>query len=296
MSVVTRDGTVGLGLRRISASSDPDPEIKAADTMAILVDVSSCIGCKGCEAACVQWHDLRPPIPTEEAIRAAFSYQSHPDLLPNLFMLMQFREGETDRGTTWFINKYQCMHCDNPGCLEACPAPGAIIQYQNGIVDFDQAQCIGCRMCLVGCPFDVPRFDGRDKPWKCNFCVDRVSAGLEPACAKACPTNALTFGLKSEMVKRGKRDVQQLKERGFGNAVLYDPQGVNGTGYIYVLPHGDQPEMYGLPKEASISPWVSLWQGPLKVIGGAALLGGLIGIFLRHITFGPTTAERETEE
>lgn len=293
MSTVTTEGTVGLGLRRVSASKLPDSGVKQTDTLCILVDVSSCIGCKGCEAACTQWHDLRPPLPTETSKIPFMGYQSGPGLLPNLFMYMRFQEGETEKGVTWFITKYQCMHCDDPGCLKACPAPGAIIQYQNGIVDFDHSKCIGCKFCLSGCPFDVPRYDANNKPWKCNFCIDRVSAGLEPACAKACPTNALSFGTKEEMLMRAKKILDGLKKRGFEKAELYNPKGVGGTGYIYVLPHGDKPEMYGLPKEASISPWISLWKGPIKIFGSIVLWATLLGAFLQLILFGPIKAGKK---
>ena len=284
MSFTTTEGTVGMGLKRVSASKPP-AEVKIYDKLAILVDVSSCIGCKGCEAACVQWHDLKPPLLSEA--QAPVGYQSYPDLMPSIFMMMKFNEAETEKGITWFIAKYQCMHCGDPGCLKACPSPGAIIQYQNGIVDFDHSKCIGCRYCLSGCPFDIPRYDANNKPWKCNFCVDRVSAGLEPACVKTCPTNCLHFGTKEEMLYKAQKIVAQLKQRGFENASVYDPPGVGGTGYIYVLPHGDKPEMYGLPKEASISPLVSLWKGPLKLIGSIVLWGSLLGAFLQLILFGP---------
>ncbi len=289
MSVSTTGGTVGLGIKRLSASKEPDTSIKEYPQLAILVDISACIGCKACEAACQQWHDLTPPIMTPEEVvqRKIAGYQSHPDLRPDLFMLMRFNEGETSRGFTWFITKFQCMHCTEPGCLIACPSPGAVIQYQNGIVDFDHSKCIGCKMCLVGCPFDVPRYDANNKPWKCNFCVDRVSAGLEPACVKTCPTNCLTFGLKKDMVEKGKKIVQSLKERGYENATLYDPEGVNGTGYIYVLPHGDHVKDYNLPENPKIEASIGLWKGPLKTLGSIALWGTLIGAFLQLILWGP---------
>lgn len=285
MATVTTEGTVGLGLKRVSASKLPDQNIKQADQLAILVDISSCIGCKACEAACSQWHDLKPPLHTEEKIFTG--YQSGPGLAPNLFMYMRFQEVETPNGLVWAITKYQCMHCLDPGCLKACPSPGAIIQYANGVVDFDHSKCIGCKFCLAGCPFDVPRYDANNKPWKCNFCIDRISAGLEPMCVKTCPTNALHFGTKEEMLIRANKLLEGLKKRGFDKASIYDPKGVGGAGYIYLLPHGDKPEIYGLPKEASISPLISLWKGPIKLLGSIVLWGTLLGAFLQLILFGP---------
>jgi formate dehydrogenase iron-sulfur subunit len=98
------------------------------------------------------------------------------------------------------------------------------------------------------------------------------------------------------MLHRAKKIVAQLKQRGFEKATIYDPPGVGGTGYIYVLPHGEKPQMYGLPKEASISPLVSLWKGPLKIFGAVVLWGTLLGAFLQLILFGPIKAGNKKED
>ena len=120
-----------------------------------LVDIDLCIGCKACEVACKEWNDLRP----SDTFNFG-SYQSHEDLTATTWDLMRFKEVDLDNGDlAWLIRKDSCMHCDEPGCLLACPAPGAIVQYENGIVDFDQTKCIGCQYCVSGCPFDIPRFD-----------------------------------------------------------------------------------------------------------------------------------------
>ena len=298
MSYLTSGSTTGLAIRRMSATKEPVLDIKDQEQLGILVDISSCTGCKACEVSCIQWHDLNPPIATEEELREnGFSYQSAPDLAANLFMLMKYQEAETDRGWTWFITKRQCMHCDDPGCLTACPSPGAIVQYANGVVDFDQSKCIGCGMCRTGCPFDIPRYDANDHPFKCNFCLDRVGNGMTPACAKACPTNALHFGTRADMVELGHKVVAGLKDRGFPNAALYDSAGVGGAGYVYALPHGDKVEHYGdLPKDPAISSLVHLWKGPLKWIGGAAILGSIAAMFMHLVTAGPKTVESHGKE
>ena len=101
----------------------------------------------------------------------------------------------------WLIRKDGCMHCADPGCLKACPAPGAIVQYSNGIVDFHEENCIGCGYCITGCPFNIPRLSKKDsKVYKCTLCSDRVAVGLEPACVKTCPTGAIVFGTKEDMI------------------------------------------------------------------------------------------------
>jgi len=190
------------------------------------------------------------------------------------------------------------MHCEDPGCLKACPAPGAIVQYSNGIVDFISENCIGCGYCIAGCPFNIPRISKKDnKAYKCTLCSDRVAVGLEPACVKTCPTGAIMFGTKDDMVARGIKRVNDLKERGLQKAALYDPAGVGGTHVMYVLQHGDTPEAYsGLPADPKISPWVSLWKGvtkPLLSIGiGLAILGG----FMHYVTRGPKEAHDEGDQ
>ncbi len=289
MSMLTTEGTVGVGIRRLSAAKKPDLSTKTYPELAILVDISACIGCKACEAACQQWHDTAPPILTlEETVQENVpGYQSYHDLRPDTFMLMKFNEIEREGKVAWLITKYQCMHCSEPGCLIACPVPGAVIQYQNGVVDFDHSKCIGCKMCLVGCPFNIPRYDANNKPWKCNFCIDRVLGGLEPACVKTCPTQCLTFGFKKDVLERGAEIVQRLKSMGYKDAILYDPKGVNGTGYLYVLPFGDLVESYGLPRDPKIDTSVRLWKGPLKLAGSAVLWGTLLGVFIQLILWGP---------
>ncbi|HYN22559.1 MAG TPA: 4Fe-4S dicluster domain-containing protein, partial [Thermoanaerobaculia bacterium] len=191
-----------------------------------------------------------------------------------------------------------CMHCEEPGCLIACPAEGAIVQYANGIVDFNQDQCIGCGYCLAGCPFNIPKFSPTShKVFKCTLCSDRVHEGLEPACIKACPTGCLEFGTKEEMKAKGETRAQQLREHsGFANAGVYDPAGVGGTHVIYVLHDVTNPEAYGgLPKDPRV-PWtVRLWKGPLKWLGNLAMAGGLIGLFVHYLRYGPKSVEEDRE-
>ena len=230
----------GLEIRRSSATlRGGGTGLRKMPTVAKYIDTTICIGCKACEVACQEWNDL-PLARTEQT----GTYQTLPTLAANYWNLIQFREIETKAdGLSWLMRKDQCMHCDEPGCLEACPAPGAIIQYVNGIVDVDPERCIGCGLCETGCPFDVPRYaQGTNKMAKCTLCVDRVSVGLEPACIKACPTGCLQFGDKASLVEVAKHRVDQLKSNGYATASYYDPQGVGGTGVITVLKHGDHPE------------------------------------------------------
>jgi formate dehydrogenase iron-sulfur subunit len=190
------------------------------------------------------------------------------------------------------------MHCADPGCLKACPAPGAIVQYANGIVDFHEENCIGCGYCIAGCPFDVPRISKKDhKAYKCTLCSDRVAVGLEPACIKACPTGALVFGTKEDMQQHAAERIEDLKSRGFDKAGLYDPAGVGGTHVMYVLHHADQPQLYnGLPADPHISSMVGLWKGAAKPISlGLMLLTALAGFF-HYIRVGRNETDDRDEQ
>jgi len=279
-----------LELRRVSATSTATAGIREAPIVCKLIDTSTCIGCKACEVACQEWNDLPP----ETTVQVG-TYQTLPSTTPNFWNLIKFNEYESGTGLHWLMRKDQCMHCAEPGCLEACPAPGAIVQYNNGIVDFQQENCIGCGYCIAGCPFDIPKFNAKTKKvYKCTLCTDRVSVGLEPACIKACPTSCLQFGTKDQMLQAANKRVAQLKATGFAEATVYDPPGVGGTGVITVLALGNNPEEYGLPRDPTIPLAVQLWKKPLKWLGNLAMFGGIVGVFAHYLRFGPKVVKEDT--
>jgi len=279
-----------LDITARSATTTPSPGVRETQKVAKLIDVSKCIGCKACQVACMEWNDLRDEIGTNHGV-----YDNPLDLTDKSWTVMRFSEVEVEQGKLeWLIRKDGCMHCADPGCLKACPAPGAIVQYANGIVDFHEENCIGCGYCITGCPFNIPRISKKDsKAYKCTLCSDRVSVGMEPACVKTCPTGALVFGSKEDMIQHAEERIVDLKSRGYKNAGLYDPPGVGGTHVMYVLQHADQPQIYnGLPKDPQISLLVELWKGVLKPIMSLGL--GLVALtgFLQYVTVGP----KETDE
>ena len=282
-----------LDITRRSATTTPPPQQRQMTEVAKLIDVTKCIGCKACQSACQEWNDLREDVGINEG-----SYQNPHDLTENSWTLMRFAEHEQNGTLEWLIRKDGCMHCADPGCLKACPSPGAIIQYSNGIVDFQEEHCIGCGYCVAGCPFDVPRISKKDsKAYKCTLCSDRVAVGLEPACIKACPTQALVFGSKEDMIDHANDRIADLKERGFDQAGLYDPAGVGGTHVMYVLHHADQPQLYNdLPKEPTISPTVGLWKGVMKPLATAAMLFTALAGFFHYVTVGPNDADHDEED
>ncbi|MEW5975846.1 MAG: formate dehydrogenase subunit beta [Acidobacteriota bacterium] len=256
--------------------------------VAKLIDTSTCIGCKACEAACQEWNSNGFRIGGFHG-----TYQTQPDLTHDFWNLIKFNELERSDGQlAWNMAKYQCMHCVDAGCLKACPAPGAIFRHENGIVDFDHAKCIGCGYCITGCPFDVPRLSPiTKKVYKCTLCSDRTAVGLEPACIKACPTHCLTFGTRSDLVEMAHARARELRADGHQRAGVYNPQGVGGTNVLYVLRDATRPEEYGLPKDPRI-PWtVSLWKGPLKWVGNLLFAGTILSALFHYLRFGPKQLE-----
>src|ERR1700739_1313356 len=191
------------------AGTGPGAGIDREFQVCKLVDTTTCIGCKACEVACLEWNGY-----TFSETTFNNSYQTMPETAWNYWNLIKFNEHEREDGSLQLLmRKDGCMHCAEPGCLLACPADGAIVQYANGIVDFNQDNCIGCQYCVTGCPFNIPKFNHETKKvHKCTLCSDRVGAGLEPACIKACPTGCLHFGSKDDMKDLAQTRVQQLHD------------------------------------------------------------------------------------
>lgn len=270
----------------------PSPQARShQEEVAKLIDVSLCTGCKGCQVACSEWNDLRDEVGHNVGV-----YDNPADLTPETWTVIRFDEYEDESGKLeWLLRKEGCMHCADPGCLKACPSPGAIVQFANGIVDFQSDQCIGCGYCVAGCPFDVPRISKKDnKAYKCTLCADRVAVGQEPACVKTCPTGAIAFGSKADMKQLAANRVEELKGRGHDGAGLYDPEGVGGTHVMYVLTHADTPQIYHrLPKDPYISPVVRGWKEWLKPVGALGFIATLAASFAHYVGVGPNTTDED---
>ena len=284
-----------LDIKRVSATTTPPPSARApvGGSVAKLIDASKCIGCKACQTACMEWNDIRDEVGVNSGV-----YDNPIDLTPKSWTVMRFAEHENEDGNLeWLIRKDGCMHCEDPGCLKACPSPGAIVQYANGIVDFHQENCIGCGYCVTGCPFDVPRISKQDnRAYKCTLCSDRVAVGQEPACVKTCPTGAIMFGTKEDMKIQAASRIKDLKERGYENAGLYDPAGVGGTHVMYVLHHANKPSLYsGLRDNPSISPTVGLWKGLTKPLALMGMAAAAVAGFFHYTRVGPNEVSKEEE-
>ena len=197
-------------------------------------DTTLCIGCKACEVACKEWNLL----PAEEMELSGMSYDNTLALSATTWRHVRFIEqfGDTpDRPTPeaapdrWLMMSDVCKHCANAPCLEACPT-GAIFKTEFDTVVVQQDVCNGCGYCVPDCPFGVVEVDADDgKAHKCTLCYDRLKGGLEPACAKVCPTDSIQFGELGDLDRRARERVAQLHERGLEDAYLYGAPGMPGA-------------------------------------------------------------------
>lgn len=247
-----------------------------------LIDVSKCTGCRGCQLACKQWNGL----PAKQTVNYG-TYQNPPDLQANTWTLIRFSEiAEKDR-VKWLFRKDGCMHCTDAACVKVCPS-GALYHTEIGTVAVNTEKCIGCKECISACPFDIPRYDRvTDKIYKCDLCYSRIKADLIPACVKACPTGAITFGEKKAMLKKA---YDRAKELG-GEATVYGDKFVGGTHVVYVLE--EKPRVYGLPSKPSVPATIIIWKDILKPLSLIAAGGVIAGSFLHYIIHGPKLPDED---
>lgn len=254
---------------------------------AILYDATRCTACRGCQAACKQWNENDEGEGEKTVNRG--SYENPPDLSPQTWLKMEFREYDTAGGIRWLFSRRACMHCTDAGCVRVCPN-GSLYHHESGFVAYNKDTCTGCGYCIEACPFNVPRSErnlltGIAKMDKCTFCttpgLDRIAEGWEPACVKTCPTNALEYGDRNELVAEGRKRVQALKAKGYSNAYFYGDKELDGLHVMYVL--DDSPEVYGLPADPQISAATIAWQDVIQPLGWA--LGGLtlVGLGINYL-------------
>ena len=232
-------GLVGAGLlTRTTTSNASEPGSTLSENRSgVLVDTTVCIGCRQCEYACKVAHGLpSPPIGAYED-RSVYERMRRPD---HTALTVVNEYANPGNARLPFNVKVQCMHCDRPACVSACIV-SALTKLESGAVVWDSDKCIGCRYCMVACPFQIPTFEYHEalKPdiAKCDFCSERTQEGQLPACVETCPVEALTYGERHELIKLAHRRIETHPERYVDH--VYGEHEVGGTSWLYLAgrPH-----------------------------------------------------------
>ncbi len=263
--------------------------IEPGRSYGFFTDTTVCIGCKACEVACKEWNNL----PADNMGLTGQSYDNTGALSANTWRHVSFietsgrtgvRQNDQNRFQSgWLMMSDVCKHCHNAPCLEACPT-GAIFKTEFDTVVVQQDICNGCGYCVPACPFGVVDLNPDDgKAHKCTLCYDRLKGGLEPACAKACPTDSIQFGEIGSLQQRARERVEHLHEAGVTSAYLYGTPGAPGaTGDLRYLNAffllTERPEVYNLPVAPTrpsnrVAP--SLASG-LAAVAGLAVVAALL--------------------
>src|SRR5438105_4275367 len=265
--------------------------IKAGESYGFFTDTSVCIGCKACEVACKEWNQLQGDSPAF----LADSFDNTGSLDAQNWRRVQFVEhvpdesATTGNGTAWLMMSDVCKHCKHASCMEVCPT-GAIIRTEFDTVVIQQDVCNGCRDCIAACPFGVIDINpATNTAQKCTLCYDRISNGMVPACAQACPTASIKFGDIDSMKKLANDRVQQLQSQGEKGAYLYgaDDKMLGGLNSFYLLV--DKPEVYGLPSNPQL---------PSRNLVGSSAFSAVAGVgvgLAALISFRNRGAQREAE-
>jgi formate dehydrogenase iron-sulfur subunit len=273
-------------------------EITPGKAYGFFTDTSVCIGCKACEVACKEWNQL--PEKEDELGFLGQSLDNTGELNGATWRHVQFIDNVPDQtmgegnGKAFLLMSDVCKHCKHASCLEVCPT-GAIIRTEFDTVFIQEDVCNGCRNCIAACPYDVIDIDEeRDVARKCTLCYDRLQGGLEPACAKACPTDSIQFGPLDELRGRAKKREAQLHAQGVKEANLYgaDDDVYGGLNAFFLLM--DKPEAYNLPNAANaVLPSRNNIGGYLgaAVTAVLGLLGGVIALRERRRGAGEPSEE-----
>lgn len=243
---------------------------------AILIDTSKCMGCRGCQVSCKQWHELG----AESTVNRG-TYQNPPDLSPATWTVVKFREIAKNGQVEWLFRKHQCLHCTDAACVKVCPT-GALTKHPDGFTAYDESKCSGCGYCSQFCPFDVPRLNtdvltGKALMQKCTFCQERVTNGLTTSCSKTCPTGTIQFGERSVLVQAGQARVASLK-KSRPEASLYGQSELGGLHVMYVLE--EAPEKYDLPANPQFPAVAAIWQDIIQPLGQVVIGGTVLGLIL----------------
>ncbi|MBI5102854.1 MAG: 4Fe-4S dicluster domain-containing protein [Nitrospirae bacterium] len=259
-----------------------------------LIDLTKCIGCRGCQISCKSWNQRS----TKKTVMTG-NFTSPGDMNSETYTLVKFVETEKDADVSWDFIKVQCMHCKDPACASACPV-GAFTKTAAGPVTYEPEKCIGCRYCMMACPFQVPKYEW-DKLYpivqKCTFCAERIADGMEPACVKTCPPNAIIFGDHDKIVAEAERRIKEHPGKYVNH--IYGRQEAGGTAWMYLssVPFEAMGFKTNIPAKALPDlTWASLSKIPYAVGGLAVVLSAIAFIRNRgNGDGGPSASDKEKE-
>jgi formate dehydrogenase iron-sulfur subunit len=276
MEISRRDflkGTAGAtGLLLLSppaAAMAEDSQTTAGKAM--LIDVSKCVSCWWCYAACKEYNNLPETIKPDVT--------QPPMLSKNVWTTLH----PVKKDTGWISRKKACNHCTDAACVEVCPT-GALSYNEMGFVQYEKEKCSGCGYCVEFCPFGVPQMENNTLTGvaimnKCTFCHDRVTNGEQPACAAACTTGAITYGKRADLITQAEERVTDLHQNNIG-ASIYGVDELHGLHVMYVL--DDSPEVYGLPADPKV-PATSTVRDILRWVGSGLLVAVVAGFGLNYL-------------
>jgi formate dehydrogenase iron-sulfur subunit len=272
-------------------------EITPGKAYGFFTDTSVCIGCKACEVACKEWNQL----PEAELGFLGESLDNTGSLDGTTWRHVKFLDNVPDEtmgqgdGKAFLLMSDVCKHCKEASCLEVCPT-GAIIRTEFDTVFIQEDVCNGCRACIAACPYDVIDIDhASNVARKCTLCYDRLQGGMQPACAKACPTESIQFGELTVLKRNARKREADLHAQGLKEARLYgaDDDVYGGLNAFFLLM--DEPEAYGFPNaENAVLPERNNVGGYLGAVATAVL--GAFGALFALRERGKRRAAEEQEE
>jgi len=280
MSINRRDflklSGAGLGGLALSPSENGAVSLAFDDVYSMLYDATICVGCKACQVACkdrlIELYQERDP---NQDVQALFDkdpdgiYEAPWDLSAHTYTLIKLYQAEDQ---TWSFVKKQCMHCNEPACVSVCPV-AALHKTEEGPVAYREERCIGCRYCMAACPFGIPKYQW-EKTFpliqKCDFCHDRLAEGLPPACGNACPTGALIYGKRSELLAIAEKRINDNPGKYIDH--VYGKNEVGGTSMLYLshVPFEDLgfPPLEENPLPEITWPYLSFVPAQIVIVGG----------------------------
>jgi formate dehydrogenase iron-sulfur subunit len=227
----------------------------------MLVDTTLCVGCRSCEKACNSWNHLpRPDVPFDE--KSVFE-ETRRTTEKAYIVVNRFRNPKDER--TPIYRTLNCMHCNEPACATSCPIH-AYSKTPEGAVRYNADLCFGCRYCMTACPFYIPAFDYwsalEPKIVKCTFCYDRITKGQRTACSEACPTGALTFGRRDDLIKLARKTIEENPDKYIDH--IYGETEAGGTTFMYLsaVPF----DQLGLPTNIPHKPLIEETKGFLSAV------------------------------